>query len=384
MPIRVEVNGRIVEFPDGTPEQEMLAALAQLPDPVASHEPAPPKDYAKFGPMQGMMRDQDERDSRGGLEHAPMIGGSIGAALGNVPGAVIGGAAGTLVRDLARANRGDPNTPTTALGAAQNVGTEGAIQGALEGGGRLVGKGLGAIGHGLMRGTVPKNIAKDFADVDIAGALLKRGAVPGSASSARRIEGLSRIANAERDAAAATVAPMTSIRALEDVRPIYQKAKLAGKPERASDVLDYAKQTIKELGGGPIPSVTGPQALARKDILQAEGKAALNASNPRQAALTPQLADAERSAIVSHLRANPRMNQALNESQTMMALDQVMKDAAHSNPVTRARVGGLTAASLSPIALGATAHAVNQGSKVVQPDVARLLMMLMNQRSTEP
>jgi hypothetical protein len=353
-----DIVSRMVEA--GESEADIAAVIqrlsASLPDPVTSHEPAPPKDYAKFGPMQGMMRDQDERDSRGGLEHAPMIGGSIGAALGNVPGAVIGGAAGTLVRDLARANRGDPNTPTTALGAAQNVGTEGAIQGALEGGGRLVGKGLGAIGHGLMRGTIPKNIAKDFADVDIAQTMLDRGVVPGSARSAGRVGRLSNLANAEREAAAATV------------------------PTMSADVLEQMRTSARDIGPGGLDGI---EALARKDITQDLGKAAVNASNPRLAAFGPQMQNAERGAIVSHLRDTPRMASALDESQTMMALDQVMKDAAHSNPVTRARVGGLTAASMSPILLSSTAHGVNQGSKVVQPDVARLLMMLMNQRSNE-
>lgn len=251
---------------------------------------------------------------------------------------------------------------------------EGVVQGALEGAGGLAVRGGRAIAHGLMRGTVPKNIAKDFADVDIAGTMLDRGVVPGSARSARRVEGLSTIANAERDAAAQVVPVMHRRKVVEGLRPMHQKGVTGKVPEMSEATLEQMRKSAREIGPDGL---TGPEALARKDIKQAQGRAALTSSDSRAAAFGSQLADAERGAIVSHLRETPRMGGALNDSQALMAVDQVMKDAAHSNPLTRARIGGMTAASLSPIGVGATAHAVNQGSKVLDPQVIRLLDMIM-------
>jgi hypothetical protein len=229
-----------------------------------------------------------------------------------------------------------------------------------------------------MRGTIPKNIAKNFDDVDIGREMLDRGVVPGSARSARRVEGLSRAANAERDAAAATVPPMTRSKVIAGLRPIHQRAVAGRMPQMSDDTVEFMRQSAREIGPTPL---SGPEALARKDIQQSLGRAATNAANPRQAAFGPQLHDAERAAIVSHLRETPRMAQALDESQTLMAIDKVMKDAAHSNIVTRARVGGATGASMTPLGIGATAHAVNQGAQAFNPQVVRLLDLIMRSGS---
>ena len=255
----------------------------------------------------------------------------------------------------------------------------GAQEGALQGIGGLAMKGLKAMGHGLMRGTVPKNIATNFDDVDIAGAALKSGAFPGSARSARRIEGLSRIANERVKQAASAVPPVTARDAAANLRPLYDDAVSARMPERAGSIVERAKGIRQELRGG----LSGEGALARKGILQQEGKAALNAPNPKAAALDPQLADAERSGIVAALRKSPQMAGALDESQRMMALDRVMKDQAHSNIVTRARVGGMTGAAMSPLGLSMTAHAANQGAKLADPQLIRALMMLLGERSDQ-
>jgi hypothetical protein len=298
--------------------------------------------------------------------NAPIIGGLLGAAAtggASIPAQIIAASSGAVIGSRAR---GD---------SPEQARTEGLTQAATQATGAGLVKGGQTVARGLMKGTVPKNIAKEFDQVDLPGEMLNRGVVPGSARSARRVEGLSRAANAERDAAAATVPKMSPVRGVREIRGIVQKAKSGKKPEMSQDAIDYAKKSVGEMRGGG--GLDGPGQLARKDILQQEGKAALNAANPRTAALQPQLADAERASIVSHLRETPRMASALDESQTMMAIDQVMKDAAHSNPVTRARVGGLTAAAMSPLGLGTTAHAVNQGSQVFNPQTIRLLELIM-------
>lgn len=336
------------------------AQAAQELTPVASHAPSEPTPEHPHA-----------RTFRLAKENAP----SIGAALG---GLLTGGASLPL-QALAAAGGG-------ALGAglrgdsAGDVATSGLKEGALQlaGGGLM--KGAQAIGRGLMRGTIPKNIAKNFDDVDIAQEMLDRGVLPGVPQSANRVSRLSEAANVERAAAAQTVPPLTRRRVIEGLRPIHQKMTAAREPELAADVLAQMRRSARDIGS---QGMSGADALARKDVKQALGRASLNAADPRTAALGSQLNDLERGTIVSHLRQTPRMATALDESQTLMAIDQVMKDAAHSNPITRARIGGTAAAASSPVGLGLTAHAVNQGSRALDPNVARLLLSLLGQRSDQ-
>lgn len=327
---------------------------------MVSHQPEPPSSEHPHARVGRFIK-----------ENAPMIGGAAGALLtggASLPlqalAAGAGGAAGSLARgdDLATA------------------GSQGAWEGGTQALGGLAVKGGKAIARGFMRGAVPKNIAKNFEDVDIGQEMLDRGVVPGSARSAKRVSGMSAAANAERDAAAQTVPNMSRRKIIEGIRPIHQKATKGKALEMSEDARDYMRQSAREVGP---KGLQGDEALARKDIKQTQATAALNSGNARSAASIPDLANAERGAIVSHLRETPRMATALNESQALMAIDQVMKDAAHSNVVTRGRIGGLTAASLAPIGLGVTAHGLNQGAKVFDPQVVRLLSLIMGGGSHE-
>jgi hypothetical protein len=355
--IRVQTPAGIAEFPAGTDPKVIEQALAeQFPSAQASHEAPDEHPHA--------------RTWRKVKENAPMIGAAAATLAGPgglIPSVLLAGGGGYLGARV----RGDSRDDAAA---------EGVLQGGLQGAGGVAVKGGQAVARGLMKGTVPKTIAKNFDQIDIPAAMLKRGAVPGVGASARRINRLSTVANAERDAAAATVPPLSRRKIIEGLRPIHQKMTAAREPELADSVLQHMRDSARNIGR---EGLSGPQALARKDVKQAMGKASLNAADPRTAAMGSQLNDMERGAIVSHLRETPRMAKALDESQTLMAIDQVMQDAALSNPVTRARIGGLPAAALSPVGLGLTSHAVNQGSKAFDPNVARLLMALMNQRSEQ-
>jgi hypothetical protein len=346
--------------------QDVTALMPQIGDDVSalmtSHEPTagpakrPEQILAESDP--NYLPDDPDLGKRA-LSRAPTVGAMAGSMFGGPLGAAVGGSAGALVR-------GD---------SLKDAAIEGGKQGAIEVGGGLLVRGGRAIAHGLMKGTVPKNIAKDFqGQVDIPQQMLDRGAFPGVPASERRIARLSGAANAERDAAAQVVPVMPRSKVVAGLRPLHAKAVSAREPEMADDVLQHMRESSRNIGSGGL---TGPQVLARKDIKQALGKAATNSANPRQAALGPQLQDAERGAMVSHLRETPRMAGALDESQSLMSIDQVMKDAALSNPVTRARIGGLTAAAMSPVGLGATAHAVNQGSRVVSPQMLRAIQIAM-------
>lgn len=295
-------------------------------------------------------------------ENAPMLGGALAGALtggaGLIPSALAAAGGGYLG---SRA-RGDDRS--TAAG-------EGAWEGGTQAFGGLALKGGKAVAHGLMQGTVPKNVAKEFAgQVDIPQQLLDRNIVPGMPSSARRVSRLSSAATAEREAAAQTVPVMPRSKIIAGLRPSHAEAVAGKEPKLAQATLDHMRESARNIGPAGL---TGPEALARKDIKQRLSSAALN--NPDTAAIAPQLHDAERGAIVSHMRETPRMESALNESQSLMAISQVMDDAALSNPVTRGRIGGLTAASMSPVGLGLSAHLVNKSTPAVSPQMLRAIQL---------
>src|SRR5258708_371642 len=65
-------------------------------------------------------------------------GAVVGGLLGNVPGAILGGAGGEAARQLLGRAMGE-QTPQTSMAAAKDIGIEGAISGATEGGTRLLG-----------------------------------------------------------------------------------------------------------------------------------------------------------------------------------------------------------------------------------------------------
>jgi hypothetical protein len=139
MPITVQLtDGRAVEFPDGTPQQEMEQALLQVP-PM---DEAPQPQQAQGGGM---------RDSIAGA--LPSLGGMVGSIVGGgIGGAALGGAAGQgygeLIRHagelpgaLADIGRNALSQPvatmkgflTGATEGATNAGIAGGMQGAVEG-----------------------------------------------------------------------------------------------------------------------------------------------------------------------------------------------------------------------------------------------------------
>lgn len=117
-------------YDDLTDEQLEAAVVAKYPgeyDDLVTPPTTPPKDYAQFGPMSQLLKDQDNRAQ---LQHeAPetlgTIGGGVGMMLGGVPGAMAGGAAGNLTGQVIR------DEPTHASAAATEAGMEALEQGAL-------------------------------------------------------------------------------------------------------------------------------------------------------------------------------------------------------------------------------------------------------------
>lgn len=144
MPIRVQVPGHgIVEFPDGTSQEDMSKTLVSLPAAPAAPAATPARTWTDTA--------VDLLPSAGGLAGGIMggIGGTVaGMGVGGVPGAVggaaLGGGAGEATRQLINRARG-VDTPQTSADAAKGIG----VQGAIQGGAQAVGAGLGAVASRL-------------------------------------------------------------------------------------------------------------------------------------------------------------------------------------------------------------------------------------------
>ena len=212
--------------------EDVTALMPALGDDVtalmSSHAPpprAPAGTYAQYGPLSQLLRDAYEPEQN--LQELKANAPAIGATLAG--GAASLGSGGFLLPVIAAGGGGY-------LGARargddrERAASEGVKQAALEGGGRAVMGAGGLVARGLMKGTVPKNIAKDFDQVDIPQQMLNRGIVPGVPASARRVGRMSEAANVEREAAAATVPTMPRRKIIEGWRPIHAEG-VAGRPE---------------------------------------------------------------------------------------------------------------------------------------------------------
>lgn len=140
MPRRVKgPDGRVHQFPDHATDAQISAALKAVPQ---ANQPQVPEKTPTWAPAAGrgtgFSFDRQAENANALLEQGPIIGGAVGGFAAGPPGAAIGGASGALVRDLARANRGDARTPTTGLEAATNVGLNAVAQGSLQKAGELV------------------------------------------------------------------------------------------------------------------------------------------------------------------------------------------------------------------------------------------------------
>lgn len=156
--IRVQVPGvGIVEFPEGTSEQEMREALSTLPQGVT--------------PARASSRTWTDT----AVDALPMVGGTLGGIVGGIggtvagvgvgglPGAIggaaLGGGLGESVKGLVNRARGAP-APNSATEAATDIGTQSAIQGGAELAGAGVMKGLGMGATAVYRGYLKPSLAK--------------------------------------------------------------------------------------------------------------------------------------------------------------------------------------------------------------------------------
>lgn len=148
-------DGTLHDFPDDATDQEISLAL-ETPPVTARGKPA--RSWADVA-----------------VDSLPMLGGALGGivggvggtafgmGVGGVPGAVggatLGGGAGEAGKQLINRWRG-VETPGTPLQAAEDIGTQGAVQGALEGTGQAVTAGLVKGGTAVYRGILKPSLSK--------------------------------------------------------------------------------------------------------------------------------------------------------------------------------------------------------------------------------
>lgn len=199
------------------------------------------------------------------VEHAPTIGGAAGGMVGGPLGAAIGGGAGEIVRQMGDALRPTP----TAMSPWQRVtavGKEGAIQGAMEGAGKLV----SLAGKGLYKGGVamlPKALKQQHPNIVSRGfeegiPLTRRGGEKaGRLATASRQQADTMIGAAER-AGAPPVLPMEVVRELRSVGGKIQDRTALGATDEMPALMQRAK-TFISLNKNGIP-LTRAQALKRE------------------------------------------------------------------------------------------------------------------------
>ena len=362
---RVQVGSRVVEFPDGTPQEEMLAALAQLPsDPAPAHEPPPKETFGKYGPLSMLMRDQAEAPQRREefKQNLPVLGAGVVAALTGgagvplIPAALAVGGGGYL----GAVGRGDDQ------GSAV---VEGIKQAGLHVGGAAVSAGGQALARPIYRSAVPKTVLDKFSRADVAGSGLENRVVLGTRGGTTRAVRASADAGAKVKAAAGSVKPMSAQDVQAAFRPKYNKALTGRNTQLASEIDGYVKGAMDEIGQ---TSMDGVEQLARKEGLEQVGKSAMTAQNSKLAAVNPQLANIERKAVAQNLRTSPQMATALDRSQAAIGVNRAASATENSSLLNRLRGGGLWNAAQSPMVQSGAAIGMNELAQLPWAQLVRM------------
>lgn len=109
-----------------TPPSYSFAGIEKVKQPTPAEKVTPENWRQAVGRGQVIFSNRVLTSAR---ENAPYIGGTVGMAVGGPAGAAVGGATGAAVRDISKAAEGDTSGPTSATGAAVDVGGNAALQG---------------------------------------------------------------------------------------------------------------------------------------------------------------------------------------------------------------------------------------------------------------
>lgn len=239
---------------------------------------------------------------------------------------------------------------------------------------------VGGLAKRVYKAGVPKAVLDKFARADIPGAGVENRVLLGTQQAVPAAERAGARAAQKVQAAAPSVAPMGGPDVAQAFATKRSRAVMGRKPDRVSEIDAHVQQAMQEIGGAPMD---GAAQLARKEILEGEAKPAMQAANANLAAVNPQLANIERRAVVSNLRKSPDMNSALNEAQSAVGLNRAARATQNSNVVNRMAHGGLWNAGRSPVAFSGAGIAVNEAKRLLNPQVLRLLDMIMKSGSHE-
>jgi len=312
------------------------------------------------------------------IDAAPMIGGIAGGTAGLFTGpaapivspvlAALGGAAGSAVRQFGETltgERGDSGQ----VDQLKEMAGEGAIQGAGQLGGQIVGKGAQLLARPLMRLGMGAQTAvrNKFPTVNLEQIALREGTNPS------KIGQLSRRANqavpaAAREADAAGAAPikpseLIGVKAIggresTGLRRLFDKAGQARMPEQQAQIVEEANRLRKLYRGG----ASVEDALVGKTARQKTGRAALqSAADPRMASTSAEIDASVARALGDAAKARGgNVGNALAKSQELMALERALKNRDWMPTRTGAALGGV-AAGATGFGSGDTSSGVGAG-----------------------
>lgn len=289
---------------------------------------------------------------------APATGGASLLGLAPILAAGAGGYAGSRLR-------GD-DSDTAAW--------EGTKQAALQGAPRII----GGLSKAVYKSGVPQQVLQKFRQADVAGAGLDARAVLGTTQGVNAALRGSAKAAEQVKAAAPSVEPMFAKDIAKAFAQRADDAAVASRPGSASEIAEYVKQSVDEIG--PFPQ-RGQEQLLRKQFLQPDAEAAMRTA--KLATSNPELANIERRAITANLRRSPTMATALDAAQANKGLTAAAKAQEFSTPLTRLRQNGVWDAMHMPLVSSAMGIAGNEVARMADPTLVRLLSSLMSQRSNE-
>lgn len=360
--VRDEQTGKTVTFEWHGQGEPTEADMAEV---FAEAEQSAPKDFSQFGPMQGLIENQANRETlqAQAKEHAPMIGAGIATAAtggaGLIPSALAAAGGGFIGARL----RGDDRGSAAASGA---------VQGGLQAAGGGVAKLLGAVARPLYRAAIPKHIQDKFSQANLAKQGLESRTVLGTKRGTATAAGANAQAAHGVEAMADRAPTLTAQDVQSAFKPRYNRALLAGKTDKAKEIGEHVGKSMDEIGNQPM---SGKAQLARKAELEPESGAAMRAPNANMAATNPQLANIERKAITKNLRRSPEMAKALDKSQAAVGVQRAAKATENSSAVNRLAHGGVWNAMRSPAGISGTAIGINELSTLPFAQLVRLAQL---------
>lgn len=259
-------DGRIVNFPEGMPPEQITAEVTKLTSTATPSQPergfvGRAVDFVKAHPAEvGAMA--------GGIAAVPLTGGA--SLLPAIAAAGLGGAGGAGVGMLAGAMGGSPNIPKTAGGVLRTMGTQGALQAGAELGGRGVQAGLKAGAGRLYQSVLKPTVAAREEYPNLVETALQHG-VPvskGGAEKAGELASESKSA-ADRMVAARAAQPRAPMIDPRDAvagitRAVRNVKDLPVARPQMKAIGDYGRQYLAE-HPSPVNLVTAQRAVRATD-----------------------------------------------------------------------------------------------------------------------